>query len=607
MKRNRKKWWVGILFLAVLLVLPGITSYAASSLKLTYDGKTVNYTKSQVKFTVNGKTIALNNTPGIVINDTSMGYYLDIFKTGLNATCSYNSETKKLTITKFDKTVVMTLNSKTAYVNGQKKTMSVAMKKVKYGNVNVTRIVVPVRFVAENLGYTYTWISSSKTGAIKYSWLELYQNGGWQKYTGTKVNTTFNGKKIDYGNMPGIISDGACLINAKKVFQKTLGMNCTYDSKKNTITLQQGEKNVVYTIGSKDVLVNGEKKQVSAAPLRVKNRVNDTYYLLVPAKFTATTFGYEYTWDSKTKTVKICDEEYAKSAAVVSNAAIYFSLPQEVNPDTITNADNYWKKNFTVTIPGDYVDYYKKNPVTISNSVVTKCTVSLTSAGKTKLSFNTSKLQGYKVHTQEGIVWIEVGEPKEIHKNIVVLDCGHGGYDSGAVGGGYKEKDLTYSILYTYAKSYFNKSTSNVKAYWSRYDDTFVTLNDRAAYAKSIGADMFISLHMNSATSTTAKGTEVYYSTSNNKTLSSGLNSKKMANVFQKGLVSTLGTTSRGVKTAKYVVIHKNTVPAVLIELGFISNSEDRAKLVNKDIQKKSAKKIYDLTEELFKTYPTGR
>ena len=146
-----------------------------------------------------------------------------------------------------------------------------------------------------------------------------------------------------------------------------------------------------------------------------------------------------------------------------------------------------------------------------------------------------------------------------------------------------------------------------MKAYWTRYDDTFVTLNDRAAYAKSVGADLFISLHMNSATSTSANGTEVFYSTSNNKTLSNGLNSKKVATYFQTNLVSSLGMNSRGVKTANYVVIYKNTVPAVLVELGFISNSSDRQKLADASFQKKSAKKIYQLTEDIFEDYPTGR
>lgn len=80
---------------------------------------------------------------------------------------------------------------------------------------------------------------------------------------------------------------------------------------------------------------------------------------------------------------------------------------------------------------------------------------------------------------------------------------------------------------------------------------------------------------MNSATSKSANGTEVYYSVSNNKTSFSGITSKSMANLFRKQLLADLKTTNRGTKTAAYYVLKHNTVPAILIELGFISGNSD--------------------------------
>ena len=122
MKRGtwQRRWGTILLVLLMIsLIFPKIPVQAATTLKLVYGGKSVNYTKSKVAFSLDGKNINLNSTPGILMNDTSMGYYKDIFKTGLNATCKYDSGAKKLTITKFDRTVVLTLNSKTAYVNGK--------------------------------------------------------------------------------------------------------------------------------------------------------------------------------------------------------------------------------------------------------------------------------------------------------------------------------------------------------------------------------------------------------------------------------------------------------------------------------------------------------
>ena len=282
-------------------------------------------------------------------------------------------------------------------------------------------------------------------------------------------------------------------------------------------------------------------------------------------------------------------------------------MPSGVNASDVKDTDCYYDKQFYVTIPGDYTSMYQQGGVAINSSTVSKYDVELTDDGLTKLVFTTTKLQGYKVYVEQGKVWIVVDDPKKIYKNIVVLDCGHGGSDPGAQGGGYNEKDATYAILYEYAKKYFDSDTSNVKAYWTRYDDTFVSLSDRASFASKVGADLFISLHMNSSTNTSATGTEVFYSTSNNTTQSNGLTSKKMASEFLSAMLEVMDTTNRGVKTATYTVINKNTVPAVLIELGFISNEKDRAKIVDEEYQDRAAQKIYETTESIFETYPTGR
>ena len=107
-------------------------------------------------------------------------------------------------------------------------------------------------------------------------------------------------------------------------------------------------------------------------------------------------------------------------------------------------------------------------------------------------------------------------------------------------------------------KDKFAGNAPDTKVYWTRTNDSYITLANRAAFAKSVRADAFISLHMNSATSKSANGTEVYYSVSNNKTSFSGITSKAMANLFRTQLLADLKTTNRGTKTAAYYVsLHK--------------------------------------------------
>lgn len=597
-------------FMILVIILPSINVNASTNLKLVYDGKTINYTKSTVGFSLNGKKIDLGKTPGIVISDTSMGYYKDIFVDDLDAECIYNKEEKKLTLTKYENTVELTLNKKTAYVNGKKKSLDVPMKKVKYKKEGITRLMVPVRFVAENLGYKYEWSSKTKTGIITSDWIEYECNGERKKYSGIKVKSSFNGEDIAYGKMPGMLLEGTSMVNAKKVFSKTLGLDYNYDKKNKILTLKNDEKTVVFTMGRKEVAVNGEIVEVGNAPIEIKNIENSVYYVMVPARYTAEVFGYTYIWNNTTRTSEIYEikenEIPNDYASVITGASIYIRLPEVVSESSITTKDMYWSNKFSITIDGDFVNFMNEYPIVINNKEVKKYTISLTSKGKTKVTFYTSRLQGYEIEVLGDVLVLNVGEPKDIYENIVVLDCGHGGQDPGAIGGEYKEKDLNYSILYTYAKKYFDKSTSNVKAYWTRHDDTFISLSDRASFANKVGADMFISLHMNSATPS-AKGTEVYYSSSNNKKQKNGLTSKIMADMLVDNLVSELGTYDRGTKSANYTVIYKNTVPAVLIELGFISNASDRALLADKSFQKDAAKIIYETVEEIFDNYPTDR
>ena len=156
-------------------------------------------------------------------------------------------------------------------------------------------------------------------------------------------------------------------------------------------------------------------------------------------------------------------------------------------------------------------------------------------------------------------------------------------------------------------KSYFTSNAPDLKVYWTRTTDSYITLANRAAFAKSVGADAFVSLHMNSSTNKTANGTEVYYSVSNNSSSFSGITSKKMATLFRKQLIKDLGTSNRGTKTAAYYVLKHNTVPAILIELGFISGNSDYSKLISTSFQKKAAQSIYTSIVAMFQTYPTGR
>ena len=300
------------------------------------------------------------------------------------------------------------------------------------------------------------------------------------------------------------------------------------------------------------------------------------------------------------------DEQGVSFTFSKASYSIRIHLPEGVTGNQITDIDYYYDHKFVLKIPGKWKSFYDQYPILQRNNAITSLKVSQ-SGNHTLITVKTSRLQGYKYEQQGDYLFVNVNDPRKIYKNIVVLDAGHGGKDFGARSHGAKEKNINFKIIYTLAKEYFNSSASNVKAYWSRYNDKFISLSARARFASEVQADLFVSLHMNSAPNTRANGMEVYYARSNNGVSSMGLKSQTLARRMHDQLEENLSIPSRGVKKAEFYVLRHNTVPAILIELGFISGNRDHNKITSSGYQKNAAKNIYDCISNVFKSYPTGR
>ena len=158
--------------------------------------------------------------------------------------------------------------------------------------------------------------------------------------------------------------------------------------------------------------------------------------------------------------------------------------------------------------------------------------------------------------------------------NTIAIDAGHGGKDSGAVGNGLLEKEINLSIALKVQKILEQKGINVVM---TRTNDTFLELSKRVDVAVRSYADTFVSIHTNSATATSASGTETYFSSAALNSRSA--DSKQLATFIQNRLYPALETKDRKVKDADFHVIKKTPLPAALVELGFISNSSDASKL----------------------------
>jgi N-acetylmuramoyl-L-alanine amidase len=174
-----------------------------------------------------------------------------------------------------------------------------------------------------------------------------------------------------------------------------------------------------------------------------------------------------------------------------------------------------------------------------------------------------------------------------VKDRIIILDPGHGGKDPGATKEGYTEKAIVLKVGNLVKQKL---QAAGAKVYTTRTGDTYPTLEERVAFTKNNYGEIYVSIHVNSATSSSAKGTETFY---NITTGDQYEEDQKLAKYINNEIVTNANMSNRGVKEANYYVIRNMIIPSVLVELGFISNSEDRQKLINDKYVEIFAQSIY--------------
>lgn len=175
----------------------------------------------------------------------------------------------------------------------------------------------------------------------------------------------------------------------------------------------------------------------------------------------------------------------------------------------------------------------------------------------------------------------------------ICIDPGHGGKDPGACAGGVREKDIALDVA---KKIRVNLRAAGYSVILTRETDVFVELSDRARMANSAKAGLYVSIHCNSVEgNASATGMEVYHYTRASEA------SKRAARVIYDKLLPVCGLRGRGVKSQDLAVLRETAMPAVLIELGFVSNPGDRAKLTDSAWQDDAAKVIADGIAEALK------
>ena len=306
-------------------------------------------------------------------------------------------------------------------------------------------------------------------------------------------------------------------------------------------------------------------------------------------------------------------------------------------PAFINKSDQYISKVYTVENNGMVVVYvYLKPSVTYqvtSRNGEFQVTLDGGKAVTVQKSYNTPQSQNNNSNntriTQTQSQSQSGNTSRGNKKYTIVVDPGHGGHDSGARGNGYNEKDIALQVATRLA----NNLRQDYNVIMTRDSDFFVPLDTRAKIGNDANADFFISIHLNSGSSSSANGTEVFYFSKkdqgsyaaqvakfenkvdgsygdvpfsdfilndifyrkNQKT------SQAIAESVLDGLINLTGLRRRGVFGANFAVLRGSNSPSILVELGFMNNYSDLSQYLTPEGQERAASTIGDAIRKFFK------
>ncbi len=268
----------------------------------------------------------------------------------------------------------------------------------------------------------------------------------------------------------------------------------------------------------------------------------------------------------------------------------------------VKETDNYRGGTYRLTLNGDYSEHFGTGTIKCGDDYIDNIKVGLDSNGHTYFEAAEKRIVAVKKTDNSGTMSFKFVNPKEVYSKVVVIDAGHGKQDNGASGNGLYEKNVALAVV---QKLYSRlEADPNIKVYATRLDDSYPTNASRAQMGNQ-AADLFVSIHLNSSTSATPKGTEVLYNTHSNETgAGNKLTSKTAAQIALTWVINALGTENRGIKSRPdLIVLNQTNIPAILIETAFISNPSDAALMGNDATLDKLADNLYSAVSIMLNDY----
>lgn len=487
---------------------------------------------AQTKIILDGKELALAKNTEVTNIKGSVMIPLRVVAENLKYKVEWQPKTKDIIIANKGKTIALSVNQKQAVVNKKEVSLNVAPI------IQNQSIIVPLRFVIEQMGLDVNWDNSNKI-------IHLAQPEKEAVIEQNKPDSTSTAQ-----NKPPVVKTNH--INKVELIQNELHLAWDGDVVPTVSTLNNPDRiiidlpNTTYSdsFGSNHPL---DQSLTGALNITEPNNVTGVRYAL----FTQNPDQVRVVLDLNAATPYTVsqDEKLHQLIIKLDNP----NLSQETKPNPIIP-----------TTP--------KEPTT-------------TDPATTPITTPTDTTQ-----TPDVVVTPPTSDFGQDGRNIVVIDPGHGGKDPGTTGiSKTNEKDFTLALGLKVQALLLQEP--NIELYMTRIDDTYPTRPERVKLANDLQADVFVSIHGNSVLeSPNANGTETYWYKRQN--------SKQLATIIHKHLLQQMGLKDRRVKEQNFEVIRETKMAASLVEIGFLSNLSDEAFMFSEDGQNKAAQAIVDGIKE---------
>ena len=429
-------------------------------------------------------------------------------------------------------------------------------------------------------GLLSAWAAGPAGTLSVYFYDETAQRYGELTQT-DRVSLTLDGSPLTPDDVPALVQypagqNGRTLVPVRLIAER-LGASVTWVPETRQVILLREESTIVLTLGSATALVNGQAMElpggVPAGVVKWEGREST----MVPLRFVSEQLGATVDWDNDTFTAILT----SPGTPEPEPTPIPTPTP-EPTPDTPAAGD----KGYVTGISVDASSHvrYNQHGDDLGYGYPHTLRVVLDLKGGASYAKN--------ITVEAGSSGVRITAtpsaspelpPIDPNKYTVVLDAGHDGKTLGAVypdanGVDIYEKDLTLSMVYKLRDILLNEGYNVVL---TRDGETAGDLYERSELANRVNADLFVSIHCNSApTVPTFQGLYTYYYPTSSR-------SKAFAQAVQDAACAASGAVDRGIASANFVVLRETNMAAVLVETGFMTNVEELTRLCDETYQQK--------------------